>query len=1239
MKRGLRAFICLVLSAVMILGEAGVVCAAEWGEARESESSEVQEVPVDDAEEAEETDTEVEEDDTKAVIDTEAADESKNADIPAKSPEISGERLEKSVTRGTKESAEKSTKANAAERKSIKYEGVCGDLTWAIDDTGCFTLTGTGEVDSGEACWYDYSDEIKTAVIDIKGITNVELLFAGCSNLTSVDFRKSDFSSVTNMNGMFAHCKSLTSLDLKSFNTSHVTDMGDMFLECSGLTNLDLSSFDTSHVTYMNSMFLGCSGLTSLDLRNFATSHVTNMRYMFAHCKSLTSLDLRNFATSRVTGIDGMFWGCSSLTSLDLSSFDTSQETDMRDMFRGCSSLKSVDLKNFATSHVTSMSHMFWGCSSLTSLDLRSFATSNVMDMGYMFSGCSSLTSLDLSNFDTSNVTYMEGMFLECSSLTSLDLSSFDTANVMNTTDMLCNCDALTTIYTIPNLSIEVNLHNDAKDPWVDASGKTYTYLPVGLSKSIKLTRQLKNENAYTVTFEPNGGQVSTKSKTVAPGAAYGILPSPTRSGYIFAGWYTAKSGGSRVTSATTFTAGKDQTLYARWTKKYTVTFNSNRGKVTTKSKTVASGETYGTLPSPTRSGYMFVGWYTAKSGGSKVTSSTKFTAKRNITLYAHWTARKSIKKASVSVKSCTYNGSAQKPGVTVKLGKTRLKNGIDYSVSYSGNVNAGTKAAVKITGKGKYKDSVSKKFTIKPRSVNGSVRVELRTTSYTWSGASKCPKFSIYLPKANASGMISMRNKKDYTYSYKNNREPGTASLVIKGKGNYTGTKTVTYKISKAKQPTAVTPASLEKTYLEKGKSYRISVSKKKEAAKVTYSTSNKKVASVKRNKIVINGTGTATISVKFAATKHYAAMTKKITVRVLAKQSISTGIKDGAKVSYSTSPVSLGAKVTTGNGKLTYKSLNTDVVSVDKNGSLVFTNAKKLGKATIQIMAAKSSGSAPQYTKTTKNITITTVKGTPVISCSKTQSRNLSEGAFSLGATVNQNVGLTYSTSDSKIAAVDSKGTVTPKEWPDGASQKSVKITVASKKTTFFNEAKKVEVHVTIIKRKNLKGRIQDEMRKFPNGKYWNHVVGTAEDLTDNMNYSERFQNSVSSTPCKHHGTQVGAEPIPGKGEYDCNAFDGAIQCDGFARKVFFDIWEGQRVTSLQKIWDSNVQVGDYVRVNGDSHSAVVIGVSGDSFTVIECNLDGSGQTYNCQIRHNWTYPKSCITYRFHANSYSTN
>lgn len=144
----------------------------------------------------------------------------------------------------------------------------------------------------------------------------------------------------------------------------------------------------------------------------------------------------------------------------------------------------------------------------------------------------------------------------------------------------------------------------------------------------------------YTVSFNANGGSVKPTSKNVTYANSYGTLPTPTRTGYTFDGWYTSASGGSTITSSAIFMATSDLTLYAHWTPlTYTVSFNANGGLVEEPtSKEVTYDASYGTLPTPTRIGYSFDGWYTDIEEGSKVTSSTKFTATSNQTLYAYWT-------------------------------------------------------------------------------------------------------------------------------------------------------------------------------------------------------------------------------------------------------------------------------------------------------------------------------------------------------------------------------------------------------------------------------------------------------------------------------------------------------------------------------------------------------------------------------------------------------------------------
>ena len=150
--------------------------------------------------------------------------------------------------------------------------------------------------------------------------------------------------------------------------------------------------------------------------------------------------------------------------------------------------------------------------------------------------------------------------------------------------------------------------------------------------------------NSYTLTYDANGGNaVSPASKSIQYGSTYGTLPTPTRAStaqysYTFAGWYTTATGGTQVTASTTMGAG-NTTIYAHWTattRSYTATFNGNGGGTPSPSTiTKTYGSELGTLPTCSRTGYTFLGWYTASSGGTKISSTTKITG--TVTYYAQW--------------------------------------------------------------------------------------------------------------------------------------------------------------------------------------------------------------------------------------------------------------------------------------------------------------------------------------------------------------------------------------------------------------------------------------------------------------------------------------------------------------------------------------------------------------------------------------------------------------------------
>jgi uncharacterized repeat protein (TIGR02543 family) len=141
--------------------------------------------------------------------------------------------------------------------------------------------------------------------------------------------------------------------------------------------------------------------------------------------------------------------------------------------------------------------------------------------------------------------------------------------------------------------------------------------------------------NRLTVTFDTGGGSSIASSSAITGGTA--LYPGlPTRAGYRFAGWYTASSGGTKVTYPYTHGRTSNFTLYARWTAKLTVTYNTGGGS-SIASSVVSTGGTALYPGQPTRAGYTFAGWYTAASGGARVTYPYTHGRTSNFTLYAQW--------------------------------------------------------------------------------------------------------------------------------------------------------------------------------------------------------------------------------------------------------------------------------------------------------------------------------------------------------------------------------------------------------------------------------------------------------------------------------------------------------------------------------------------------------------------------------------------------------------------------
>ena len=248
---------------------------------------------------------------------------------------------------------------------------------------------------------------------------------------------------------------------------------------------------------------------------------------------------------------------------------------------------------------------------------------------------------------------------------------------------------------------------------WSTSSGSSY-----GSYKDQDTVKNLTNKdgnsvNLYatwrgksvSVTVNPNyaGAQTTTRTGTVGSNYNYdngnfNAIADPTRTGYIFDGWFNAAEGGTEITNQYKFTAEDAEngiTLYAHWTKGITVHFDGNGYKNTNslKDKTVTPDKVFSSLPYTSKYYYpankALDGWYIKTADGSfgeAVTKDTKFDGLDEVTLIAKWRDYQYIIKYSLkySDKSSTTGTMADQPapfGQDVKLSKcTYVRDGYDFA-------------------------------------------------------------------------------------------------------------------------------------------------------------------------------------------------------------------------------------------------------------------------------------------------------------------------------------------------------------------------------------------------------------------------------------------------------------------------------------------------------------------------------------------------------------------------------
>ncbi len=306
----------------------------------------------------------------------------------------------------------------------------------------------------------------------------------------------------------------------------------------------------------------------------------------------------------------------------------------------------------------------------------------------------------------------------------------------------------------------------------------------------------------------------------------------------------------------------------------------------------------------------------------------------------------------TLSESEYTYDGKAKEPAVTVTKGTEKL-TGADFTVKYENNVNPGTAKAI-VTGAGGYTGTVTKEFTIEAsKDISGAgFTVTLSETEYTYDGKAKKPAVTV------TKGTEKLRGT-DFTVKYENNIKPGTAKAIVTGAGVYTGTVTKEFTIKEAKKKNI--GLTCKKVFTKKYGDKAFSLQAKAvKGAKITYKTSDKKVAVVdKKGKVTIKGTGIATITVK-ATASGYNDKTLKVTVKVSPSKASAPSLKTlrgrKLKVSWKKDGRATGYQVQYCTSKAFKKGVKTITISKNKTVTKTIPKLTKGKRYYVRVRAYKS-------------------------------------------------------------------------------------------------------------------------------------------------------------------------------------------------------------------------------------------------------------------------------------------
>ena len=752
--------------------------------------------------------------------------------------------------------------------------------------------------------------------LNTQKVTDMSEMFDSCSNLTSLNLSNFDTRNVKNMSEMFNYCTSLKSLDVSRFNTQAVTNMGCMFSDCSSLTSLDVTRFDTRNVTNMRSMFRYCNSLSGLDVTKFDTRKLENASYMFQYCKKLTSLDVTKFDTGNVTSMREMFRGCYALEALDTSSFQTGKVKDMAFMFADCLSLTSLNVDSFDVRNAEDLSYMFYDSRELKKLNLSGFdmgGITSVYGAESLVEGCRELeelwtprnikveASLYGTWYDDKDNAYTEfprntGTSIHLrktktpeepdeESSSSEESSSTEESSSQEESSSSEENSTTEESSSIEESSSQEESSSSEESSTTEESSSTVESSTTEESSSVEESSETKESSDTEESSSQEESSSSEESSTTEESSKADESASSEESSDTEEHPSSEETSSSEESPTEEERSETDESESAEesptldessspYADEERIDLQKAGGKIAAiKSKTydglaynpsvkvtVTEGGSRRTLTEGTDYSVLYEQNTDAGQGIAVVRGNGLYKGTLRTTFEI---TPKSIKRLKIMTGSMTA-GSQSEPPVYVYDGTKRLEKGKDYKLTYAGDLTAKASKAAKVTvtAAGNYEGSSTVKLAVYENDASHIINPEhvaLQTQSVPYTGKAQKPALTVAID-----GM-TLRANKDYKVQYQNNKNAGTACVVVTGKGAYKGKVVKTFEITAlGKTNTSLTVSKIsDKKY--NGKYQKPSVTVKcgsKKLAKnkdytVTYQHNLHASADNQKAKVIITGKG----------------------------------------------------------------------------------------------------------------------------------------------------------------------------------------------------------------------------------------------------------------------------------------------------------------------------------------------------------------------------------------------